>query len=198
MGRNSPDPGHAGVTVGWVPKNSGADNTRQPPNSYPSRDGIARAFPSRRSHAQGSGESRPIAGRPVDTPCRCERRQSWRIALARDLDVATTKWRTLPPNSTPHPRSAKGGGGESRSPSLARERRGRESASALVFRWVEIRGLAWVAWPRISGHPSDAHACVPRMAIDFPRRRPPKSQPRPTPDRPALPNPRPTYLFTLL
>ena len=73
-------------------------------------------------------------------------------------------------HSTPFPRSAKGRRREKSMrilgtrPSRAGER------SAPVCRWVEIRGLACVAWPRISGHPSDGHACVPRIRIDFFRR----------------------------
>ena len=44
-------------------------------------------------------------------------------------------------------------------PSRTRQR------SDLVSKRVEIRGLAWVAWPRISGHPFDGHACVPRNLL---------------------------------
>ena len=69
-------------------------------------------------------------------------------------------------------RSAMGRGRESRWQSRARksDRRGRDSASVLVSRWVEIRGLACSAWPRISGHPSDGPACLPGIAVDFLRR----------------------------
>ena len=64
-------------------------------------------------------------------------------------------------------------------PSRARQR------SGLASRWVEIRGSSCVEPPRISGHPSDGHACMPRIC----NRRTLASPTFPAPIQPTSPQP---------
>jgi hypothetical protein len=114
------------------------------------------AAPTATVACQGFRHTFPIPGPRRDTPWRIVRRTH--RSGAASLDAVSTE--------------SRGDGVASRSPSLARDRVGRQSVSDVAIGWVEIRGLACVAWPRISGHPSHGHACEPRMAIDLPRRRP--------------------------